>query len=340
MKTLLLGTLFGLNSLGKSAAKQEVHLEFSDLGSEAASFCCGSHHTCALRGGELVSGTPDFTNSGDVDGLSLCWGREYVQQTDAPDDERFVQVSCGGTFTCGLTFDEQVRCWGGIGGGLRGRFVQVSSGIDHACAVSLLGHVSCIGRNSRGESSPPDPETTLGDGERFVQVSAGKAHSCALSNKGAIVCWGSNEKGQCNTPARPGERESGQDAHEDNVIFGVAYKQVVASLGKHTCALEVKTGFARCWGQGDRSGASKAPPDVSFVSLAAGRKFTCGIRAEDGGIQCWGRIANTPTSGGPFLQLSAGEDHACASTASGELKCWGKGTYSKTATPDKLIVLP
>lgn len=340
-----------------ATARQEVHLEFSDLGSDATSFCCGSHHTCALYDQESevssvngniadVDGAGSSNSQPTVDfGHTICWGRDFLQQTDPPDDQQFVQISCGGSFTCGLSFDEQVTCWGGIGGaGMLGQFVQVSAGLDHACAVSLDGRISCVGRNSRGESSPPNPADTLPEGERFVQVSAGKTHSCALSNTGGVICWGSNDRGQCDAPASPSSSArdkvssdaQGDDGEEHREP--VAFKQVVASLGKHTCALEQATGFAHCWG-GARSGAAKPPANVAFLSLAAGRKFTCGIRAGDGGVQCWGRISKTPKDGGPFLQLSAGEDHACASTLSGELRCWGQGSYSKTATPDKLAVL-
>jgi hypothetical protein len=364
----------------------EVHLEYSDLGSDATSFCCGSHHTCALRSEQspALPGGAGSGGDGDKqladDGYVLCWGRDYLQQTDPPDDERFVQVACGGTFTCGLTFDEQVRCWGGIGGaGVAGRFVQLSAGLDHACAVSLAGVVACMGRNSRGEATPPDSAAVLGDGERFVQVSAGKAHSCALTNIGGVVCWGSNDKDQCNAPPRPrsgggagvgggggGGSDRGDGAGDDEDESSgddggggaVALRQVVASLGKHTCALEHATGFARCWGgKGDRDGAATPPAGVAFSALAAGRKFTCGIRADGGGanstaaaaaaasaagtIECWGKIPKPPrtANGEPFVQLSAGEDHACASTARGELRCWGTGSYSKTATPDQLTVL-
>eukprot|EP00750_Incisomonas_marina_P016841 INCI19594.1.p1 GENE.INCI19594.1~~INCI19594.1.p1 ORF type:complete len:353 (+),score=62.69 INCI19594.1:151-1209(+) len=330
-------------------ARQEVHLEFSDLGSDATSFCCGSHHTCALYDRESEApGNGNIANPAGAGnkpmvefGHTLCWGREFLQQTDPPDDQQFVQISCGGSFTCGLSFDEQVTCWGGIGGaGMSGQFVQVSAGLDHACAVSLDGRLSCVGRNSRGESSPPNPADTLPQGERFVQVSAGKTHSCALTNTGGVVCWGSNERGQCDAPASPSSvREKARpDGDGEENQEPVAFKQVVASLGKHTCALEQATGFVQCWG-GARSGAAKPPANVAFLSLAAGRKFTCGIRASDGGVQCWGRISKTPKEGGPFSQLSAGEDHACASTVSGELRCWGQGSYSKTATPDQLAVL-
>ena len=130
----------------------------------------------------------------------------------------------------------------------------------------------------------------------------------------------------------------------------------MASLGKHTCALEHATSFVRCWGgKGERDGAATPPADVAFSALAAGRKFTCGIRAGGSGsggggggggagagtIECWGKIPKPPraANGEPFVQLSAGEDHACASTARGELRCWGTGSYSKTATPDQLRVL-
>lgn len=325
-----------------SFAEKEVHLDFADLAMEASSFCCGSHHTCALSSHINTprhGGVNNVGESSEMDtGQPLCWGRDNLQQTDAPDEQDFVQLSCGGSYTCGLTAEERVQCWGGIGGDLKGQFIQVSSGLDHTCALSLSGTISCMGRNSRGEASPPSADS-LPEGERFVQVSAGKSHSCALTNMGSVVCWGSNEKGQCNVPTSLRSFETGD---EDETV-PVTFKQVVASFGKHSCAIESDTGFARCWGAGQgssRSSGASPPKDVAFSALAAGRKFTCGLKKDNGQVICWGRIANVPNVvDGPFVQLSAGEEHACASTAMGELRCWGKATYAKTAIPDKLRVI-
>jgi alpha-tubulin suppressor-like RCC1 family protein len=71
----------------------------------------------------------------------------------------------------------------------------------HACAIDMVGGVSCWGSNGYGQ---------LGDGttvERtaaaavprltgVTQVTAGGAHSCAVTTGGAAHCWGANNRGQ------------------------------------------------------------------------------------------------------------------------------------------------
>ncbi|ACY15475.1 RCC1 domain-containing protein [Haliangium ochraceum] len=77
--------------------------------------------------------------------------------------------------------------------------------------------------------------------------------------------------------------------------------------------------------------------------VAAGYAHTC-VLFDDGGVRCWGKGANgrlgtgatenigddeTPAAsadvalGGRAVQISAGDDHACALLDTGKLRCWG-----------------
>lgn len=125
---------------------------------------------------------------------------------------------------------------------------------------------------------------------------------------------------------------------------------------QHACAL-VESGRAYCWGSnefgqlGDGSGEDRLVPapvadDVRFARLAAGRYFTCGITTV-GEFLCWGsnafgqlgdgrdggggdeadRAEPGPLVADPgFVDVVLGQVHACATTADGDVWCWGAGS--------------
>lgn len=178
-----------------------------------------------------------------------------------------------------------------------------------------------------------------------VLVAAGGNHSCAVKD-GVASCWGHNNYGQLgdgtitdrNAPAR---------------VVGLPAGSITAiSAGYvHSCA--IVGGDAYCWGAGgagqlgNGAGAdSGAPVKVTglpaghVTDVAGGDTFTCAVAA--GQVYCWGtngigQLGNGTTNasqvpvgvitgGGPLtgaVQITAGQDHACATTSSGVAYCWG-----------------
>ncbi len=123
-------------------------------------------------------------------------------------------------FTCALTNDGRVKCWGGNDRGQLGdgtlhgtRYVPVQvnglnsgvtslvTGFYHSCAV-MNGGAYRWGWNVEGQlgdgtatnRSAPVPVNGLGVG--VVALAAGRTHTCALMNTGGVECWGSNSLGQ------------------------------------------------------------------------------------------------------------------------------------------------
>ena len=95
------------------------------------------------------------------------------------------------------------------------------------------------------------------------------------------------------------------------------FLQVTTGL-EHTCALRID-GQAICWGQGS---ASCPPFDLKFTKITSGLWHSCGIINGTGDIKCWGRDYANQVSGAPILnsgtkfqEISAGEEHTCASIA-------------------------
>ncbi|MCL2824897.1 MAG: hypothetical protein FWD57_12990 [Polyangiaceae bacterium] len=127
----------------------------------------------------------------------------------------------------------------------------------------------------------------------------------------------------------------------------------ISSAGGHTCVL-TDYGTVWCWGDNafDQLGTSNEfepkPVEITgfgspVTALAAGGLHTCAI-TEAGEIMCWGfnncgQLGNGTTDGywiqhntkpapvigfnGKPVAVSAGHEHTCALTDTGEVMCWG-----------------
>ncbi|MBN1439623.1 MAG: hypothetical protein JW929_09460 [Anaerolineales bacterium] len=145
-------------------------------------------------------------------------------------------------------------------------------------------------------NSPTD-EGQIPQGIQVVDLAANRDHTCAVTDAGGVKCWGNNEHGQ---------------------------------LGNGTIV------------------SSSLPVDVSgvtdTVAVTAGWGHACALTA-GGGVKCWGYNANgelgngrTADSAVPVdvqglesgaVAVDAGDDHTCAVTEDGGLKCWGWNDYGQ-----------
>jgi len=124
------------------------------------------------------------------------------------------------------------------------------------------------------------------------QVTAGTSHSCALTTAGGVKCWGSNLYGQLGDDSMT-ERLLPVDV--SGLTSGV---DAIAAGTYHTCALTT-AGGVKCWGYngfgqlGDDTMTLRiAPVDVSGLAsgvsaIAAGNNHTCALTTS-GGVKCWG----------------------------------------------------
>ncbi|HII11088.1 MAG TPA: RTX toxin, partial [Candidatus Poseidoniaceae archaeon] len=146
-----------------------------DLGTgrTAVAVSAGLLYTCAIL------------DNGDL----KCWGYDYYGQlgdggtntnTNAPSSTPIdlgtghtaVAVSTGGSHTCAILDNGDMKCWG------RNQFGQLGDG----------------GTNTR--TAPPSTAIDLGTGRTAVSVTTGHYHTCAILDNGDVKCWGQDNYGQ------------------------------------------------------------------------------------------------------------------------------------------------
>jgi alpha-tubulin suppressor-like RCC1 family protein len=296
----------------------------------------GTGHTCAVVGGGIQ-----------------CWGANMNGQLGNGMNTQSVQPVSVATLTSGA--------------------YTVAAGGLHTCAITQ-GAVKCWGQNVNGQlgNAPVGDDTTVrsdsnvpvavtGLSNAVQGISAGNAHSCAVVF-GAAKCWGNNDFGQIGDNTKANVRRSPQPV--STLSSGVT---AIAAGGAHSCA--IVNGSAKCWGfngngqLGKGSGGdTMVPAQVKNLTsgvqaITTGNLHTCAI--VNGGVQCWGDnstgqlgpATTAPSSLEPIAvtgltsgvqAIAAGNNHTCALTTGGAIKCWGDNgsgqlgaglTASSSATP-------
>ena len=278
-------------------------------------------------------------------------------------------LSVGIQFTCVVTDNSSVICWGRTdygetGSGLTGseayhnasyvvglsgvNIVEVAAHWAHACALSDQGDVYCRGRNSMGmlgnggtSDSTTPVQVSLPPGVQAASLSQGPSyHSCIISTDGDGYCWGNNNRGQLgngeicdsNTGA------STSSCHNNGYAEYVVTPQLV-----------------------------DMPVGVGITSISMGGDHTCAT-GTDLGVYCWGSDMNCRVTGGDtttsitgepvcrfdhlqespkklmfqntaitipdkenlsFVQVAVGWVFSCGLTDAGSIICWGANTESQ-----------
>jgi alpha-tubulin suppressor-like RCC1 family protein len=252
------------------------------------------------------------------------------------------QLALGSDFSCALSNQGEVWCWGQGNQGQLGNSMMGSSGVHRPARVVTQSGSEYV--NLSG----------------IVEIAAGEVHACARKNDGSVYCWGANSDG------RLGDGTTTSRAYAVRVSGSESWSGTsqIAAGGNHTCA--IKSGSVHCWGSNDsgqlgdntilqklvptavkNSSGSGSLTKVTQISL--GTTHSCAL-INDGitpsTVQCWGNnTSNQLGRGGDsnnglvpgnvvFLsdvrQIETGSTHTCAvMNGSGEVKCWGNGANGR-----------
>jgi alpha-tubulin suppressor-like RCC1 family protein len=308
-------------------------------GVEFVTLAAGQAHTCGL----------------DTNGAAFCWGSDRDGQlglgasaaercgafpcATSPQpvagNHRFQALTAGHRFTCGLTVDDVVYCWGlndvgQLGSTAEGEscvegrcshtplaeasgrtFRSITAGLSHVCALDPGGTTYCWGWDgpggtvAQGHHPTFTPDAYPVEGPTFRQLSAGGYHTCALTSDGSGYCWGIDAIG-----AGPTQLEAG---HPVAVIGGIHFRSIHTARVT-TCGLDPE-GAAYCWGPNINGEIGREPTGglerfdepvavsggLRFQTLAPGYSTYCGI-TEDEAVYCWGR--------GEFGELGRGDENS------------------------------
>jgi alpha-tubulin suppressor-like RCC1 family protein len=144
-----------------------------------------------------------------------------------------------------------------------------------------------------GDSSTAVDVVELND---ITAISSGGSHTCALTRSGSVKCWGYKGSGALGNDSRVG--------HPADVAGVLCDVQEIYAAAHHTC-LVTMSGNVRCWGRNDHSQLGDGTTTSSIVPVET-LSMTSKIRSTAGG-----------------------ENHTCALTRSGGVKCWGSNAYGQ-----------
>jgi alpha-tubulin suppressor-like RCC1 family protein len=339
----------------------------------AAFVVAGDTHTCARK----------------ADGTMFCWGDNRFGQLGTGDKDRRTkptQLALAGVskvvvpagdgditsdravFTCAITTDNALSCWGdnrfgqlGTGGKdpqlvptpVSSDISKAASGAGHSCAQTTEGKLLCWGRNDAGQLGTGDlvshdVPTPITLPIAIERLSNGGTSTCVRGTDATLYCFGANEHGQLgigSTTAQP----------KPTAVAPLAGKVVRVSAGAgHTCAFTTD-GSLYCWGDnrdgqlgtGDttpKNAPVKIETNGAITDVFCGGAHTCAVKS-DGSIACWGsnRFGQlgtgdtdphpTPTVveslGTQVAAAYAGGAHTCAVKVDGSVWCWGNNQYGQ-----------
>ncbi len=337
----------------------------------------GYEHTCAATDSELDCWGADSlgqVSAGTGQGGAVpCTTTHCDVATPmvAPKSDIPATLIAGNEFTCTLLESGTVWCWGDnsdgqLGAPGPGHAVRQVAGSWHppvnggpraACALDDASEPKCWGSIAGVPSAMPtqvDPSLAIG-------LAFGDAFGCGIDLQGDRTCWGDNSDAQLGstdlvTYAMPTVFETGHVMSQ------------IAAAGKHACEIDTMDGV-KCWGDSSAgesgvvpSGTPEKDPQLVLGSsvgcgqLALGQTYSCALCG--GAVQCWGddsdanlgRGGDTTTppqiptlvmlDAGPYVEVAAGNTHACALRQDHQLFCWGWGPHGQIGDGGHAVSIP
>lgn len=216
----------------------------------------------------------------------------WAEQASDPSSPAAGMLDAGGAaFSCAITTDGQVRCWGYGGEGELGYPGVTSVGASDTPAAL----------------APVD----IGAGYTATAISSGDYHTCAIRDDGSVLCWGYGADGRLGYGNTNNVGDTMPPAAAGPVDLGAGRTATAISAGDgFTCAI-LDDGSVRCWGYGEEG------------QLGYGNENNVGDGGTDQTVASVGPVDFG--AGAPAVAVTAGGMHACAILSDGSVHCWGYG---------------
>ena len=178
-----LGDIF---NTGNQAGEMGDNLEITDLGSNFSidHLSCGASHNCVLSIDQRIrcwgwnaDGQLGYEHTNDIGDEPDEMGDNLID-VDLGAHFEPIQVECGNDFSCALSTDFNVKCWGRNYYGQLGQGDSVTRGASNGTMGDNLAIID------------------LGTDFNVTDIRCGAVHVCALSSIHTIKCWGDGEFGQ------------------------------------------------------------------------------------------------------------------------------------------------
>lgn len=244
-------------------------------------------------------------------------------------------VVAGGSFSCLISMEDKLYCWGYNG------FGNIGDGTtaNKSTPVAVL----------QGDM----PSLSV----KAVELSRESQTACAIANNDRAYCWGLNNYGQL------GDNTTVAKHAPTAVVQGVRSSLAVSkiSVGSiHSCLVDL-SGLAYCWGYNGQGGVGNndtvdvyqptavlkgSRPSTFTKSLSAGKHNNCVIASDDQ-VYCWGYnpfgALGNGTATSSYVPVSivqgvmssykmkeiniSGASHSCALNFDDKVYCWGRNDY-------------
>jgi alpha-tubulin suppressor-like RCC1 family protein/formylglycine-generating enzyme required for sulfatase activity len=313
-----------------STTNSSIPVGINTLTSGVKAISAGNTHICALT---------------STDGV-VCWGnnnRGQLGNGSTTNSSIPVGVS---NLTSGV---KAISARGGVGSG-----DATSMEASHTCALTSANGVKCWGSNDYGQlgdgstTNRSTPVEVSGLNSGVTAISTGSFNTCALNSAGGVLCWGYNNHGQVG---------DGTMVYRTAPVSlsGLTSGVMAVAIGEYyTCAM-ISLAEVKCWGfnnfgqVGRNTTQYLTPLDVSSLStevmvISAGAGFACALTSA-GGVKCWGSNDSGQLGDGTTTQrltpvdvtglnsgvkaIATGQQHACALTDAGAVKCWGRNDFGQ-----------
>jgi len=283
-----------------------VKVQFAATGATVKAITAGYYHSCAAfsDGSAQCLGYNAFGQLGDGTTTNTSVPVAVMASASTPTTPLtgIQSISAGSQFTCAVVLDSTKSTNIAKCWGT-GSYGQLGTGVSCSNCTKYPSTVVTDTTNNTPLS-----------GVSSVSASAGSSHACAVLEGGATYCWGANDHGQLGNGSTT---QSGvpQLVSDNNNNAIVATDVSVGGLA--TCALVSST--VQCWGYN------------YYGQLGNGSMNENSLKAVP--------IALTIDSSNPVIQISSGQQDACAVLKTGDIYCWGDGAYGQLGQDPSLKVL-